>query len=1666
MTIKTINRNKFNLKSIGFLLIHLICFSSFYAQTYNIDGSSYHTMGQTLPYLIMDGSYSSPASTYQYYWEVSDVNTGLAGGVIVESGSYVHYPTYDSSINIIWNSSGSKEILVDAISDDGLNDFTLTLQVTVISPAPSTPNNPTISNSGCGESTLQRTGTPPSGVTWYWQGKTSNGTSTILGSGSTYTASQGTGTYYIRARKDDGTWSAGSGLVSVSITEPTIWYADNDADTLGDANNTTLDCSQPTGYVSNSNDSCPLVYGTVADNGCPVGCDYEDINRIISKVYNVDGTLVGHSKSYFNTFGKSIQTQSLDIKTNKIWATQTLYDNHGRPAFQSLSAPVNDTDCILYNPNFIKDDSNVNNYTTSDFDTNPDTPSEVGTQTSLTLGHYYSTNNTSEPYQDITSYPFSRTIYSTLNPGNVKKVIGGNKVTVNSADEWIQGYSFTMPVAQELHYAFGPDFFPKQQVSEKVCTYSFSGNYTNNDYVYEIIPINLENCTTDDPGTEYGIEIDDPSVEYQIGDIYQMSTNYADGYYQIQNRTIVTNSSQVLDYASISCGPFTSCSDAYFVADYIKATKTIARDVHGIESVVFTDSDGNTLAAARSGNEDGASPTPYTVVSPINEQGFVDIHIPVGCGGVITFEGASDAEFNIYDLVTEAKLNTSGTITTSNYTLNPGIYRIEEITTYHENPLPYVEINGSVINLIDDTNQVGVSYNVNYYDFSLNFYDKTGRLTQNIQPEGFDDALTLSTSTRSHNLSSTFTYNSVNELLNTTSPDEGTTAFLYRKDGQVRYSQNSKQAAANPKEISYTNYDNYGRAIESGVIETAITFSTLDPDGALTSGTTKEQYFTVYDQPDTSAMHAALSASSISTSNYSFQKFVASNVSKTYTQNPVTSTSWYSYDVFGRVTWLIQNIEGLGTKTIDYTYDAITGAVTKVDYQKQNTTERFIHKYTYNIADELTKVETSTDDVTYTTQADYSYYESGALKRLNIAEGLQGLDFVYNLNGELKSINHPSLIAANDPGGDNNDLFGMILDYNENDFKRPLSNITSVIYGEDKYDGNIKGARWNNGYQPLSGGKENTYDYRYNKNDWLEAANYGEFVVGNATNSNLLPDLTSIAVTASSNTLNLEATNSIKLKDGFHAQAGSNVTAKIYTLTGFNQQNNGDYNVSNITYDANGNIKSLIRNKHTESGSNAMDNLSYVYNTSLPNRLKRIDDAVADGASLEDIDDQTGITVNGEIGVNYIYNEIGQLIENQKELIKYVYNTNGLVTEVKKNEIPLVKFFYNDEGYRVKKEIYTSGVLSRTDFYVRNVSGDVLAIYEGGSIKEHTIYGADRLGIHKPSDNSAFFQLTDHLGNIRAVVGKTSNGTPMGIVTATDYYPYGMAMPGRSLTGAENYRYKYQGQEKDAETGKEAFQLRLWDSRIGRWLTPDPAGQYHSPYLGMGNNPVNRVDPDGGTDKKKGFWDSVLSVTHVVLDVAGMIPGVGNAADLINAGIYALEGDEVNTLLALAAAVPGAGLAVTGGKYVAKGVKYASKAIKAYKKAKTVILKPVIVVGKKTRKYWSKSVNFKKIKVFQRDDIFDPKTVSTWIEKGKKVTGTNAERMASGRAPIGIDGKSVNLHHMTQTNSSGIAEMTQSFHKKNHKVMHINPNTVPSGISRSKFDVWRSNYWKNRSIDF
>ncbi|MDI9340009.1 MAG: RHS repeat-associated core domain-containing protein [Sediminibacterium sp.] len=132
------------------------------------------------------------------------------------------------------------------------------------------------------------------------------------------------------------------------------------------------------------------------------------------------------------------------------------------------------------------------------------------------------------------------------------------------------------------------------------------------------------------------------------------------------------------------------------------------------------------------------------------------------------------------------------------------------------------------------------------------------------------------------------------------------------------------------------------------------------------------------------------------------------------------------------------------------------------------------------------------------------------------------------------------------------------------------------------------------------------------------------------------------------------------------------------------------------------------------------------------------------------------------------------------------------------------------------------------------------------------LYGAggERAGMLEAGSNTAYYELSDHLGNVRTVItAKAGTQGGVDIVEAGDYYPHGGILPGtRYVAGGSMYRYGYQGQERDAESGLTNFELRQYDPRLGRWNNPDPYGQHHSPYLAMSNNPVNSVDPDGGFD--------------------------------------------------------------------------------------------------------------------------------------------------------------------------------------------------------------------------
>lgn len=87
----------------------------------------------------------------------------------------------------------------------------------------------------------------------------------------------------------------------------------------------------------------------------------------------------------------------------------------------------------------------------------------------------------------------------------------------------------------------------------------------------------------------------------------------------------------------------------------------------------------------------------------------------------------------------------------------------------------------------------------------------------------------------------------------------------------------------------------------------------------------------------------------------------------------------------------------------------------------------------------------------------------------------------------------------------------------------------------------------------------------------------------------------------------------------------------------------------------------------------------------------------------------------------------------------------------------------------------------------------------------------------------------------------------------SDYYGFGLVMPGRSSNSANpNDRYKYIGEELDDEAGINLMNLnaRMYDPTIARFMQVDPLFDHPnqiglSPYNYSWNNPINLSDPTG-----------------------------------------------------------------------------------------------------------------------------------------------------------------------------------------------------------------------------
>ncbi|MCB9262599.1 MAG: RHS repeat-associated core domain-containing protein [Flavobacteriales bacterium] len=782
------------------------------------------------------------------------------------------------------------------------------------------------------------------------------------------------------------------------------------------------------------------------------------------------------------------------------------------------------------------------------------------------------------------------------------------------------------------------------------------------------------------------------------------------------------------------------------------------------------------------------------------------------------------------------------------------------------------------------------TYDLNEYHYTLYYYDLSNNLVQTVPPAGVDFITAqadfnqieaarsgiASPIYNNHQLITTYSQNSLNQIVQQNTPDGGESNFWYDNLGRLVISQNQKQHdipnhnAMAPPQFSYTVFDEQGRISEVGQIANwnamswQIAFDENDLANFIANANTREQVTHSYYDNDLFA---------ISYKNFSADNLRSRVVSMTYedaydnddyTYNYGTH---YSYDIHGNVKQLVQEYTALASinqefRLLEYDYELISGNVNTFTYQKDQE-DQFIHKYEYDDDNRLVAAYTSSNGVHWDKDASYEYFRHGPLMRQEIGDlRVQGIDYAYTIQGWLKGVNSNTLKSDRDIGRDGQsgsineyvgkDVFGFSLGYYEGDFYEigsilssdlAFSQTSSSDFGSaspDLFNGNIK--HMITALQPFMGtnGEPMGMAYTYDQLNRIKSATAWDDI--NVTTN--------------------------------HWRQPSSGPLQDYAC--------------NYTYDANGNIMTLSRNG-TTAVNTQMDNFIYHYFPGT-NKLEYVSDMVNSSNYTNDIDDQ--------LPGNYLYDEIGNLISDQAEGIDNIeWTVYGKIKSIDKNNTaPILadlEFEYTPDGNRAMKRVITKNAMGtivsvEETYYIRDASGNVISTYSLANNdlvwKEAMMYGSSRVGMFKPeklicsngvpvssgipADEAKdirglkMYELSNHLGNVLAVVSDRKmltcpNLLPIydaELLSANDYYPFGMQMDGRSatLTG-EGYRFGFNGKEQDKEGmggGQSTYDygFRIYNPAIGKFLSVDPLTQsypWYTPYQFASNQPIHAIDLDG-----------------------------------------------------------------------------------------------------------------------------------------------------------------------------------------------------------------------------
>ncbi|MFS4493186.1 DUF6443 domain-containing protein [Maribacter sp. 2308TA10-17] len=381
-----------------------------------------------------------------------------------------------------------------------------------------------------------------------------------------------------------------------------------------------------------------------------------------------------------------------------------------------------------------------------------------------------------------------------------------------------------------------------------------------------------------------------------------------------------------------------------------------------------------------------------------------------------------------------------------------------------------------------------------------------------------------------------------------------------------------------------------------------------------------------------------------------------------------------------------------------------------------------------------------------------------------------------------------------------------------------------------------------------------TVDYTYNVRSWLKSINnpnaMGDDLFAFGIKYNDVGDPNRRLYNGNiSQTVWNSANNAI---------AGSSASRNyVYTydalnrITGATGLPNSPHNVSNISYDKNGNIMTLNRMGHTQVDDSGlvtdyglMDDLTYTY---IGNQLKAVNDDNQASATQGFID-------GSELTLEYTHDSNGNMkTDTNKDITSISYNHLNQ-PEVISISGGSITYVYDATGIKQKKIVSTGTVTEYAGNYIyENTGGGVKLQFF--SIAEGYVEPKNFDDLNQGYDY--IYQFQDHLGNIRlSYKDLSSNSTPnLEIQEENNYYPFGLKHKGYNFgRNGRNHKYGFGGKEEQEDNINGSsldwldFSARNYDATLGRWFVidkmSDMAPQW-SPYRYAFNNPIKYIDSDG-----------------------------------------------------------------------------------------------------------------------------------------------------------------------------------------------------------------------------